>query len=110
MKENKLKNLNLLAILQGRLVNSERRNYIQYFPSKNWIKEFHLARNMKIKFIEWVANYENIKFNTIFLTSKTIPSISASNRDILSTLLFELLKVMLFFNFSFNRSGGKNIL
>jgi sugar phosphate isomerase/epimerase len=69
MKENKLKNLNLLAILQGRLVNSERRNCIQYFPSKNWIKEFHLARNMKIKFIEWVANYENIKFNPILYKS-----------------------------------------
>ena len=69
MKKNKLKNLNLLAVLQGRLVNSEKRNYIQYFPSKNWIKEFYIANNIKIKFIEWVANYENIKLNPILYKS-----------------------------------------
>ena len=55
--------------MQGRLVNSEKRNYIQYFPSKNWIKEFYIANNIKIKFIEWVANYENIKLNPILYKS-----------------------------------------
>ena len=66
MKKIKLKKLNSIAVLQGRLVNSEKKNHIQYFPSRNWIKEFNIAQNLKIKFIEWVANYENIRLNPIF--------------------------------------------
>ena len=69
MKKNKFKSINSIAVLQGRLVNSEKKNHIQYFPSKNWIKEFNIAKKNKIKFIEWVANYENIKSNPIFYKS-----------------------------------------
>lgn len=66
MKKNKLKNIKLMAVLQGRLVNSEKKNHIQYFPSKSWVREFDIAQKKNIKFIEWVANYENIKSNPIF--------------------------------------------
>ena len=64
----KFLNLNKFAIMQGRLVDSEKKKYIQYFPEKKWIQELETFKLNKFNFIEWVANFENLKKNPIFTT------------------------------------------
>lgn len=55
-----------LGFMQGRLVDSEKKGSIQYFPEKNWIKEFEIAKKIKINKIEWTINYENIQNNPLY--------------------------------------------
>ena len=52
--------------MQGRLVNSEKRNAIQYFPDKSWTLEFKLAKKINFKIIEWTVNEENLEKNPIY--------------------------------------------
>ena len=52
--------------MQGRLVNSEKKNSIQYFPAKNWDKELKIAKKLNFKIMEWTINNENIKHNPLF--------------------------------------------
>jgi L-ribulose-5-phosphate 3-epimerase len=55
-----------LGFMQGRLVNSEKKNRIQYFPIKNWKKEILIASTIKeIKLIEWTVNLEKIDKNPL---------------------------------------------
>lgn len=62
---------NIIGFMQGRLVPSEKKNRIQYFPDKNWIKELTIARLNNYKVIEWTVNIENIKKNPIFLKKES---------------------------------------
>jgi len=55
-----------IGFIQGRLLDSEKKNAIQFFPSKNWKKEIKIAIKNKIKLIEWTINLENIKKNPIY--------------------------------------------
>ena len=55
-----------IGFIQGRLLDSEKKNKIQFFPSKNWKKEIKIAIKNKINLIEWTANIENIKENPIY--------------------------------------------
>ena len=52
--------------MQGRLVNSENKNTIQYFPRKNWPKELKMAKKINFKMMEWTINIENINKNPLF--------------------------------------------
>ena len=61
-----------LGFMQGRLVNSEKKNVIQYFPNKNWKKEIIKANKHKFSIMEWTINYENIKKNPFHIGSKTL--------------------------------------
>lgn len=54
-----------IGIMQGRMVASEKKNKIQYFPIKNWKKEFQLMAKNKIKKLEWTVNFEKIKQNPL---------------------------------------------
>ena len=54
-----------LGFMQGRLVDSEKKGRIQYFPEKNWKKEFIRANKLKLKFIEWTLHYKNFYQNTL---------------------------------------------
>ena len=55
-----------LGFMQGRLVNSEKKNVIQYFPEKNWPKELKIAKKINLKIIEWTINNENLKKNPFY--------------------------------------------
>ena len=55
-----------IGFMQGRLVNSEKKNTIQYFPEKNWLKELKIAKKINFKMMEWTINIENIDKNPIF--------------------------------------------
>ena len=55
-----------LGFMQGRLVNSEKKNFIQYFPDKNWPKEMRIANKIGFKIIEWTIDSDNIEKNPIF--------------------------------------------
>jgi L-ribulose-5-phosphate 3-epimerase len=55
-----------LGFMQGRLLDSEKKNAIQYFPDKNWTLEFKLAKKINFKIIEWTVNKENLKKNPIY--------------------------------------------
>ena len=53
--------------MQGRLVDSEKKNEIQFFPKKKLEKkELKYFKKNKIKFIEWVASHENLVANPIY--------------------------------------------
>ena len=55
-----------IGFIQGRLLDSEKKKTIQFFPSKNWKKEIKIAIKNKINLIEWTINLENIKKNPIY--------------------------------------------
>ena len=52
--------------MQGRLLPSIK-NKIQFFPEKNWKKEFTLANQLGLKNMEWTLDYKNLNKNPIFL-------------------------------------------
>ena len=64
--------------MQGRLLESENTNFIQYFPSNNWKQELLVAKKNKLNTMEWTVNLENIKKNPIYRTD----------------LLFEAIKII----------------
>jgi L-ribulose-5-phosphate 3-epimerase len=55
-----------IGFIQGRLLESEKKNKIQFFPSRNWKKEIKIAIKNRINLIEWTINLENIKKNPIY--------------------------------------------
>ena len=55
-----------IGFVQGRFLDSEKKNKIQFFPSKKWKKEIKIAIKNKINLIEWTVNIENIKKNPIY--------------------------------------------
>ena len=55
-----------IGFMQGRLVNSEKKNSIQYFPEKNWPVELKTAKKINFKIMEWTINNENIKKNPLY--------------------------------------------
>jgi hypothetical protein len=50
-----------VGFIQRRLMKSESKKFIQYFPDKNWIKDIELANKNNFRLMEWTANLENIK-------------------------------------------------
>ena len=71
-----------IGFMQGRLLKSENKKFIQYFPSKNWINEIILANKNKINLIEWTANLENLKRNPVYnqkLINKTLKILKKNN-------------------------------
>ena len=55
-----------LGFMQGRLVDSEKKGRIQYFPEKNWAKEIMIAHKIGFNLMEWTIDYDNLKKNPIF--------------------------------------------
>lgn len=55
-----------LGFMQGRLINSEKKNRIQHFPEKNWAKEFNIANKNNFKIMEWTINSENMFKNPLY--------------------------------------------
>ena len=58
----KLKNF---GFMQGRLSPTEK-NKIQFFPKKNWEKEFFFAKQIGLKNMEWTLDHKNLYKNPIF--------------------------------------------
>jgi len=63
-----------ISIMQGRLVNSEKKGEIQFFPKNQWKKELKIFYKNNFKYIEWVANLENLSDNPIY-AEKKLPEI-----------------------------------
>jgi hexulose-6-phosphate isomerase len=55
-----------IGFMQGRLVDSEKKNTLQFFPSKQWKDEIFLANEIDLNIMEWTINYENIEQNHLF--------------------------------------------
>ena len=55
-----------IGYMQGRLVDSEKKNLLQYFPSRQWKKEIILSKKIGFKILEWTINYENINKNHLY--------------------------------------------
>ncbi len=55
-----------LGFMQGRLIESEKKKSIQYFPDKNWPLEFIIAKKNKFKIMEWTINIENLEKNPLY--------------------------------------------
>ena len=60
-----------LGFMQGRLVNTEKKGRIQYFPAKNWKKEIQIAHKIGLDCMEWTIDYDNIKKNPIYIKGKS---------------------------------------
>tara|TARA_A100001011_G_scaffold400064_1_gene512080 strand:+ start:2920 stop:3753 length:834 start_codon:yes stop_codon:yes gene_type:complete len=56
---------NNVGFMQGRL-SPTKNNKIQFFPEKNWKKEFFLANKIGLKYMEWTLDYKNLYKNPIF--------------------------------------------
>ncbi len=54
-----------IGFMQGRLVKSEKKKFVQSFPWKNWRKEFRIAKENKIKLMEWTIDYFKFKYNPL---------------------------------------------
>ena len=61
MKKKSYFNTRKFALVQGRLVDNEKKNEIQFFPHNKWKKELEIFASQKLKYIEWVASFENLK-------------------------------------------------
>ena len=59
-----------LGIMQGRLIDSEKKNRIQFFPSKNWDKEILLMKLINLNILEWTINTENMSINHFYNKKK----------------------------------------
>ena len=57
---------NKIGFMQGRLVNSEKKNFIQYFPEKKWPLEIKIANKIGLKIIEWTIDSDNLEKNPIY--------------------------------------------
>ena len=55
-----------IGFMQGRLVGSEKKNLLQYFPARQWKKEIILSKKIGFKILEWTINYENINKNHLY--------------------------------------------
>ena len=42
-----------LGLIQGRLTSTPSKKILQYFPQKNWRKEFSLANKLNLSYIEY---------------------------------------------------------
>ena len=45
-----------IGFMQSRLIPSDKKNSIQYFPSKNWIKEIKIAKKNKSKITKCIKS------------------------------------------------------
>ena len=54
-----------IGFMQGRLVRSEKKNFVQSFPWKGWKKELGIAKKIKIKIIEWTIDYYKFDKNPL---------------------------------------------
>ena len=61
-----------IGFMQGRLIDSEKKNTIQFFPLKNWKKEINIAKNLKFNLMEWTIDLINIKKNPLYSKKQTI--------------------------------------
>ena len=55
-----------IGFMQGRLVDSERKKRIQYFPAKNWENEIKIAKKNRLDLMEWTVDNENIDKNPLY--------------------------------------------
>jgi hexulose-6-phosphate isomerase len=91
-----------IGFIQGRLLKSENKKFIQYFPSKNWQNEINLAKKNAFHLMEWTANLENIKRNPVYnlkLANKAKKIIKNSNLKVKS-LTCDFFMQKPFFKFS----------
>jgi L-ribulose-5-phosphate 3-epimerase len=91
-----------IGFMQGRLIDSENKNFIQYFPSKNWKKEIKLALLNGLSLIEWTANLENLKRNPVYNTRllKDLILFKKKNNIIINSITCDFFMQKPFFNFS----------
>lgn len=74
-----------IGFMQGRLVDSEKKNLLQYFPAKQWKKEIILSKKIGFNIIEWTINYENINNNHLYNSNK--------NKELLKFLKVNSIKI-----------------
>ena len=55
-----------LGFIQGRLSSPPSKKILQYFPQKNWRKEFNLANKLKLNYIEYFGERILNKKNPIW--------------------------------------------
>ncbi len=61
---------NNIGFMQGRLVKSEKKDYIQSFPWKGWKKELKIANKNNLKIIEWTIDYYKFEKNPLINKKK----------------------------------------
>ena len=59
-----------LGFIQGRMISPPSKKILQYFPKKNWKKEFILAKKYNFNFIEYFSERKFNKNNPIWSDRK----------------------------------------
>ncbi len=91
--------------MQGRLVDSEKKKAIQYFPAKGWQHELILAKKLNFKIMEWTINKENINKNPIFNGSvKEIKILKKKNKIEIPSLTCDYFMQVPFFKKKYNKN------
>ena len=54
------------GFIQGRMVTPPSKKMLQYFPQKNWRKEFYYAKKNNFRFIEYFGERNFNKYNPIW--------------------------------------------
>jgi hexulose-6-phosphate isomerase len=94
-----------IGFMQGRLVQSEKKNIIQYFPEKNWKKEIQIALKNKFLIMEWTVNLENLKKNPIYNERllKELIVIKKKNKISINSITCDFFMQKPFFHFFGNK-------
>jgi len=83
--------------MQGRLVDCEKKNFVQYFPHKTWKKDLLFTSLLDFQYIEWTVNLKNIKQNPIYNNPKLLEKELKKNKIIISSVTFDYLMESPFF-------------
>ena len=78
-----------LGFMQGRLVKDEK-NLIQSFPTKNWVKEFSIANQLRLRKMEWTIDRTNILKNPTEHFTENSAEIAVESLAEISNCLIDL--------------------
>ena len=81
-----------IGIMQGRLSEKEK-DVIQFFPLKNWEKEFTIAAEVGFSHIEWVVDSQGCEINPLFIKNEwnKIKKITRQNNISIPAVCHDLL-------------------
>lgn len=86
-----------LGVMQGRL-SAPYHNKTQHFPHEFWQDEFYKAKELNLKSIQWVYEYENHHKNPLFLDPYLIKKIASSTGVKVNSVILDFFMEKKLFN------------
>ena len=86
-----------LGVMQGRL-SPPYHNKTQHFPHKIWQDEFYKAKELNLKSIQWVYEYENYHTNPLYLNPDIIKKTSITSGVKVNSVILDYFMEKKLFN------------